>query len=140
MDVDIIDRKPLTQSVTINEANINTGVLVKNQNIVNNAFYWHKVIVCISYFSQKLCGYNYVSYLQVQNCSNLDREYVLKTITDAVHPLDLIPVFYQTKGNNAYFLVRNCGPAITQLCRQNLIVQNPNTPNSPVSIYNSVVT
>lgn len=72
--------------------------------------------------------------LQVQNCENLDREFVLKTISDSVHSLDLIPVFYQTQENNAYFLVRNCGQAIAQLCRQNLIVQNPSNPNKPVSI------
>lgn len=72
--------------------------------------------------------------LQVQNCEYLDREFVLKTITDSVHPLDLIPVFYQRQGNTAYFLVRNCGQAIAQLCRQNLIVQNPCNPLKPVSM------
>lgn len=47
MDIDIINKKPLKQSVVINDTNINAGVLMKNQTVVHNAFYWHKVIVCI---------------------------------------------------------------------------------------------
>lgn len=70
----------------------------------------------------------------MHNAESLDREYVLKTITDAVHPLDLIPVFYQTDGTTAHFLVRNCGQAIVQLCRQNLIIPIPDKPNKPVSL------
>lgn len=69
---------------------------------------------------------------QVHNCDNLDRDFVLKTLTAAVHPLDLIPVFYQVEGDYACFLVRNCGPAVLKLCRHNLIVQNPTNPNKPV--------
>lgn len=60
---------------------------------------------------------------------------MLKTLTSAVHPLDLIPVFYQVEGSYACFLVRNCGQALMKLCRQNLMVQNPNNPNKPVRVF-----
>lgn len=61
---------------------------------------------------------------------------MLKNLTNAVHPFDLIPVFYQAENDYASFLVRNCGPAIVKLCRQNLLVLNPEDVNKPVSIKN----
>lgn len=75
----------------------------------------------------------------MQNCDNLSRDFVLKNLTAAVHPLDLIPVFYQAENDYASFLVRNCGPAIVKLCRQNLLVQNPDNANNPVSNVDNIL-
>lgn len=55
-----------------------------------------------------------------------NREIVLKDILNAVQPCDLIPVNFKVEGNNAHFMARNCGPAIEQLCRQNLVVKSSN--------------
>lgn len=71
--------------------------------------------------------------MQIHNCENMERDFVLKNLTAAVHPLDLIPVFYQSEKEYASFLVRNCGAAIVKFCRQNLMVHNPENPNKPVS-------
>lgn len=75
------------------------------------------------------------------------REYVLKSVADAVYPCDFLPVLYQTVKiqygtkkrrfyfKRAYVLLRNCGPAIVQLCQRNLTVANPKSPQRPVRYH-----
>ncbi|XP_011685812.1 PREDICTED: nuclear RNA export factor 1-like [Wasmannia auropunctata] len=53
-----------------------------------------------------------------------DKDTVLKGILRAVEPNDLIPVKYQVCGEDAYFVARNCGPAIEMLCKANMIIRN----------------
>lgn len=53
-----------------------------------------------------------------------DKDTVLKGILRAVEPADLIPVKYQVCGEDAYFVARNCGPALEMLCKMNMIVKN----------------
>lgn len=53
-----------------------------------------------------------------------DKETVLKAILRAVEPIDLIPVKYQVCGEDAFFIARNCGPALDKLCKTSLIVKN----------------
>lgn len=68
---------------------------------------------------------------------NSNREAVLKTLLNAVHPCDLIPVNYKLEGQNAHFIARNCGPAIEKLCRDNLIVTT--VAGQVVSLANNIV-
>lgn len=56
--------------------------------------------------------------------SQFDKETVLKAILKATEPVDLIPVKYQVCGDDAYFIARNCGPALEKLCKTNLIIKN----------------
>lgn len=53
-----------------------------------------------------------------------DKDTVLKAILRAIEPNDLIPVKYQVCGEDAYFVARNCGPALEMLCKMNMIVKN----------------
>lgn len=55
-----------------------------------------------------------------------DKDTVLKGVLKAVEPNDLIPVKYQVCGEDAYFVARNCGPAIEMLCKSNMIIRNAN--------------
>ncbi|XP_011175832.1 nuclear RNA export factor 1 [Solenopsis invicta] len=55
-----------------------------------------------------------------------DKDTVLKGILKAVEPHDLVPVKYQVCGEDAYFVARNCGPALEILCKLNMIVKNAN--------------
>ncbi|KAL2718914.1 hypothetical protein V1478_011333 [Vespula squamosa] len=54
-----------------------------------------------------------------------DKEEVLKAILNSVDPLHLLPVKYQVRGEDSYFIANNCGPAIEKLCRSRLIIKNP---------------
>lgn len=72
--------------------------------------------------------------MQVHDIDKLDRDFILKTLTAAVYPLDLIPVFYQVEDNNASFLVRNCGNAIIKLLKEKLRVNNPLDPHKQFKI------
>ncbi|XP_014485850.1 PREDICTED: nuclear RNA export factor 1-like [Dinoponera quadriceps] len=53
-----------------------------------------------------------------------DKELVLKSILKTVEPADFIPVKYQICGEDAFFIVRNCGPALEKLCKTSLIIKN----------------
>ncbi|KAF5294243.1 hypothetical protein FQR65_LT10829 [Abscondita terminalis] len=104
-------------AVVLNEASVSFGVIRKEQKLLNNPNYWHKVVV--------------------QNIPNLSRDFVLKTILDYVHPLDFIPVCYTVEHKNASFFARNCKLAIEKLCTQNLVVPNSQNVNQPVSKWHS---
>ncbi|KAK2576692.1 hypothetical protein KPH14_005353 [Odynerus spinipes] len=54
-----------------------------------------------------------------------DKEEVLKAILNTVEPAHLLPVKYQVRGEDSYFIASNCGSAIEQLCRSSLIIKNP---------------
>ncbi|KAG5867426.1 hypothetical protein JTB14_037673 [Gonioctena quinquepunctata] len=98
--------KPNSSSVMVSEANLPTGIIFKNKNLLLNINCWHKFIV--------------------NNTQNFPRNNVLRAILDHVHPLDLIPVSYCADNlGSAYFLARNCGPAVQKLCNDNLTVPNP---------------
>lgn len=56
--------------------------------------------------------------------AQFDKETVLKAILKNIEPHDLIPVNYQVLGDNTWFIARNCGPALKQLCKTNLIIKN----------------
>lgn len=56
--------------------------------------------------------------------AHYDKEIVLKAILKAVEPTDLIPVKYQICGEDAFFIARNCGPALDKLCKTSLIIKN----------------
>ncbi|KAL0106357.1 hypothetical protein PUN28_016230 [Cardiocondyla obscurior] len=53
-----------------------------------------------------------------------DKETILRGILKAVEPHDLLPVRYQSCGENAYFVTRNCAPALEVLCKLNMIFTN----------------
>lgn len=55
-----------------------------------------------------------------------DKELVLKAILKSVEPADLVPVKYQVCGEDAFFIARNCGPALEKLCKTSLIIKNVN--------------
>lgn len=55
-----------------------------------------------------------------------DKDTVLKTILREVEPNDLLPVKYQVCGEDAYFSVKNCSPALEILCQRDMIVRSPN--------------
>ncbi|XP_071559202.1 nuclear RNA export factor 1 [Temnothorax nylanderi] len=62
--------------------------------------------------------------IKVINGGKFDKDTVLKAILRAIEPADLIPVKYQVCGEDAYFVARNCGPALEILCKLNMIVRN----------------
>ncbi|KYN37579.1 Nuclear RNA export factor 1 [Trachymyrmex septentrionalis] len=62
--------------------------------------------------------------IKVLKGSQFDKDTVLKGILKAVEPNDLIPVKYQVCGEDAYFVARNCGPALEMLCKANMIIKN----------------
>lgn len=127
--INIIKCPPLKGSVHIH--NSNSGTVQKYHEIIHNPNLWHRItasntaVACVVYISDQ--------WFQVYDRQNNTRDFILKSITDAVHPLDWIPVNYQRgRRGRVYFLVRNCGPAILQLCQQKLLVTNPNKPEEPV--------
>ncbi|KAG5867428.1 hypothetical protein JTB14_037675 [Gonioctena quinquepunctata] len=98
--------KPNRSSFMVSEANLSTGIIFKNRNLLLDINIWHKFIV--------------------KNTENFPRNSVLRAILDHVHPLDLIPVLYHADyTGGAHFMARNCGPAIQKLCNDNLTVPNP---------------
>lgn len=64
--------------------------------------------------------------IKVVKGGQYDKDTVLKAILKAIEPADMIPVKYQVCGEDAYFIVRNCGPALEMLCKANMIVRCPN--------------
>ncbi|XP_046831136.1 nuclear RNA export factor 1-like [Vespa crabro] len=54
-----------------------------------------------------------------------NKEEVLKAILNSIKPIYLLPVKYQVRGEDSYFIAKNCGPAIEKLCRSSLIIKNP---------------
>lgn len=68
----------------------------------------------------------------------MDREFVLKTLLNIVHPHDLIPVNYKVEGPNANFMARNCGGAIEKLCRDNLVVKSADGTTTVSNIINFI--
>ncbi|KAL6261151.1 hypothetical protein P5V15_008678 [Pogonomyrmex californicus] len=62
--------------------------------------------------------------IKVINGGQYDKDTVLKAILKAIEPADMIPVRYQVCGEDAYFVVRNCAPALEMLCKANMIVKN----------------
>ncbi|XP_029179105.1 nuclear RNA export factor 1-like [Nylanderia fulva] len=64
--------------------------------------------------------------IKVIRGSQYKKETVLKAILKAIEPADLIPVKYQVCGDDAYFIARNCGPALEKLCKTNLIIKDVN--------------
>ncbi|XP_022902675.1 nuclear RNA export factor 1-like isoform X2 [Onthophagus taurus] len=98
----------------INQFNLNSGLLAKHKSTIYSNATWHKI--------------------EVENAMNLERDTVLRTLMNFVHPLDFIPVCYETKGSCVSFLLKNCGAAIERLCRHNLIVTNPQDASMPFKI------
>lgn len=98
------DNVPNDNHVVLNQTNA-LNITFKERKLLAQGSLWHKIII--------------------HNVSMVDREQVLKSLLNSVHPLDLIPVNYKVEGKNAQFIARNCGAAIEKLCRDNMIVQNP---------------
>ncbi|XP_017772485.1 PREDICTED: uncharacterized protein LOC108559648 isoform X1 [Nicrophorus vespilloides] len=94
------------ETVLINENNVQTSIVHSEYRSIYDGTYWHKIYV--------------------QNALNCKRNFVLKTLMKTVHPLDFIPVHYTIEDENVCFLLKNCGAAIMELCKLNLIVPNPN--------------
>ncbi|XP_044254470.1 nuclear RNA export factor 1-like [Tribolium madens] len=102
------------QAIIVNDFSLQTGILYKNKEVLENPIYWHKFIV--------------------NNAEDFSRDLILKTILDHVQPLDLIPVFFLKEGSSASFLARNCGAAIEKICKDNLIIDNPYVKNQPFKL------
>lgn len=62
----------------------------------------------------------------------LDRDTVLRPIMRCCQPFHFIPVRYTPTGNEASFLLKNCGSAIEKLCSQGLVIANPQDKDKPV--------
>lgn len=62
--------------------------------------------------------------IKVIRGSQYTKEIILKAIMKTIEPYDIVPVKYQICGDDAYFIVRNCGPALEMLCKTNLIIKN----------------
>lgn len=56
--------------------------------------------------------------------SQYNKETALRAILRTIEPIDLIPVKYQICGEDAYFIARNCGPALEKLFKTNLIIKH----------------
>ncbi|EFN79928.1 nuclear RNA export factor 2 [Harpegnathos saltator] len=80
--------------------------MILERSLMARADIWHKVRV--------IKGGHY------------SKEIVLKAILKTVDPADLIPVKYQVCGEDAFFIARNCGPALEKLCMASLIIKNIN--------------
>jgi len=62
--------------------------------------------------------------IKVIKGGQFDKDTILKGVLRAIEPHDLIPVKYQVCGEDAYFVARNCGPALEMLCKSNMIIRN----------------
>ncbi|XP_011881397.1 PREDICTED: nuclear RNA export factor 1-like [Vollenhovia emeryi] len=78
--------------------------LPRERALMNNADLWHKI--------------------KVIKGGQWDKHTVLKAILRAVEPADMLPVKYQVCGEDAYFVARNCGPALEMLCKTSMIIRN----------------
>lgn len=76
------------------------------RGLMNRADIWHKI--------------------KVVKGAQYDKDTILKAILKTVEPADLIPVKFQICGEDAYFVARNCGPALEMLCKTNMIVRCAN--------------
>ena len=87
-----------------------------------------KVISSTSMFNERaLMGRNDTWHkVQISRGGKFDMEFILKSILNAIHPADLIPVRYQILGEDSFFLARNCGPALEKLCQTSLIINDLN--------------
>lgn len=64
--------------------------------------------------------------IKVVKGGQYDKDTILKAVLKAIEPTDMIPVKYQVCGEDAYFIARNCGPALEMLCKANMIVRCAN--------------
>ncbi|KAG7197116.1 hypothetical protein KM043_007207 [Ampulex compressa] len=78
--------------------------MVQERSLMGRADMWHKIKI--------LGGARY------------DKDYVLKSILNAVEPADLIPVKYQISEEDSFFIAKNCGAALDKLCQASLIIKN----------------
>ncbi|XP_044017569.1 nuclear RNA export factor 1-like [Aphidius gifuensis] len=79
------------------------GAMQKEKALISRNDVWHKIVII--------------------NGTKYDKEYLLKTILNAVHPADMIPVRYQTTGCDTFFIARNCSAAIEKLCENKLLIK-----------------
>ncbi|KAF5302375.1 hypothetical protein FQA39_LY10414 [Lamprigera yunnana] len=101
-------------ATVLTEASVGCGALIKEDKVLSNPNYWHKVVI--------------------QNGASMVRESALKTILDNVRPLDFIPVCYTVDNRNSSFFARNCKFAIEKLATQNLMVPNPQNLDQPLKL------
>lgn len=87
-----------------------------------------KIISSTSMFNERaLMGRNDTWHkIQISRGGKFEMEFILKSVLNAVHPADLIPVRYQILGEDCFFLARNCGPALEKLCQTSLIINDLN--------------
>ncbi|XP_043481942.1 nuclear RNA export factor 1-like [Leptopilina heterotoma] len=85
-----------------------------------------KVINSTGMFHERaLMGRNDIWHkIQISRGGKFDAEFILKSILSAVYPADLIPVRYQTLGEDSFFLARNCGAALEKMCQTSLIIND----------------
>ncbi|CAK9826752.1 Nuclear RNA export factor 1 [Anthophora retusa] len=81
------------------------GSMFQERTLMGRSDVWHKI--------------------KIVKGSLYDKETVLKAILTAIEPAELIPVKYQTNGEDTFFLARNCAHALDKLCKTNLIIKNP---------------
>lgn len=139
-DPNKVQQSPRALEVTQTE--ITFGQVPKGNKYLYHANLWHKVIVSV--YTVYTYKYLTLQIFQISINESWTRDFVLKTILDDVHPFDFIPVKYSAQGTTASFFARNCKLAIEKLCRQNLIVPNPQYPEMPVivfinSFYNEII-
>jgi len=105
---DNVQQNPLTVPVQMDSSIARRIVMgakmVYERSLMARTDIWHKVRI--------IRGLQY------------DKETILKAILRTIEPTDLIPVKYQVCGEDAYFIARNCGPALEKLCKANLIIKN----------------
>ncbi|KAJ8982181.1 hypothetical protein NQ317_001505 [Molorchus minor] len=70
----------------------------------------------------------------IGNVETYDRNTILQTVLDFVHPLDLLPVMYHRR-RQAFFFARNCAEAILKIMSNNLVIPNPKNPNRPLKLF-----
>lgn len=105
-----VPNAPIIQSILIDSAiaiRIAMGAKLPHvRALMDHSDIWHKI--------------------KIVKGGQYDKETVLKAILKAIEPTDMIPVKYEVCGEDAYFIAKNCGPALEMLCKANMIVRCAN--------------
>ncbi|XP_044765755.1 nuclear RNA export factor 2-like [Coccinella septempunctata] len=92
--------------ILLNKDTVRTRI-ISQQNIIMDPNIWHAFII--------------------HTRKSMERNQLLQTIFDHIHPYELIPLRFESldNGNSYIFIARDCASAIQKICANNLLIPNP---------------
>lgn len=95
--------RTLDSSVAM-KLNMRQHPMYRERQLIENPYLWHE--------------------FKIIKGSQYKEEEVLNTIMTFLHPVYMVPIKYQVRDRDSYFIARNCAHAIEKLCESDLIIEH----------------